>query len=70
MFGIDSSVVSSNMDTITAIDRLYREGVRFSIAIGKSGYTVRVGNYICERTPAFEADTLAEALVRLQAHIA
>jgi hypothetical protein len=68
-FGIHARFVSVGMDIKQEIDWLSRNGVRFSIAISRTGYTVKLGNYLRERTPTFEAETFEEAVTRLRSHI-
>lgn len=44
------------------IDRLERDGVRFSIAAGTGGFVARVGDYLNGPTPTQEVVTIEEAV--------
>ena len=44
------------------IDRLERDGVRFSIAVGNNGFIARVGDYLKGPTPSREVLTVDEAV--------
>jgi hypothetical protein len=44
------------------IDRLERDGVRFSIAAGTDGFVARVGDYLNGPTPSREVLTIEEAV--------
>jgi hypothetical protein len=49
-------------DVHDEIDRLEREGVRFSIASQGDGFVARVGDYLSGPTPSREALTVEEAV--------
>ena len=45
------------------IDRLHREGVRFTIAICGDGFVARVGDYLRELAPSTHVRTVEEAIL-------
>jgi hypothetical protein len=45
------------------IDRLHREGVRFSIAISGDGFVARVGDYLRGPAPSTRVRTVEEAVL-------
>jgi hypothetical protein len=49
-------------DVHAEIDRLERDGVRFSIALGEDGFIARVGDYLNGPTPSREVLTVEEAV--------
>jgi hypothetical protein len=49
-------------DVHAEIDRLERDGVRFSIAMSGDGFVVRVGDYLNGHTPSREVPTVEEAV--------
>ena len=50
-------------DLASEIDRLHREGVRFSIAICGDGFVARVGDYLRGPAPSKRVRTVEEAIL-------
>jgi len=49
-------------DVHAEIDRLERDGVRFSISMRGDGFVARVGDYLNGPTPSREVPTVEEAV--------